>query len=154
MKNVYIIIFLFLIVSATGCTRPTIIKQEDYKEFIEDMILSYKYIDDGLIEYLNGPQSLHIIYTVNSSENNYEACFEATREFLLESSTIGKLINDDGKPYEILEIVISFRSEDYNVNYRSNYYNDGPNGYQDNRYWTDDNINGFEDWSTETILAE
>lgn len=149
MNKESIAVILVLIILMSGCTKTKVIEHEDYTDFMESMIEKYEYIDDGSIELFLGPQRLYIIYKVNSSDNDYESCFKDTKEFLLEPTTLGKLTNYEGEPYEILEIIISFRSDDNYVNYISDYYNAGPNGYQDNRYWTEDNINGFEEWRIE-----
>lgn len=147
------ILVSIVLIFITGCSRDRHIDHETYQVFLEDMMEHYAFIESGDVYFTGGPDLLTINYVVTES-GDFESCFEATKTFLLSEDHLELIEPNDGQYYPIKEICIVFKTESLVCQYNAEYYKAGPDGYQDNRYWTEDNADRFETWTYSQVEVE
>lgn len=141
-----LLIILMLVFGLSGCSRDQTIDQEDYLAIQVEMQEQFDFIEDSRIYFTGGPDVLTVVYRVEEGYDDFEACYEATKAFLLTEGTLDLLEMESMQYYPIKTINIDFVCDSYQCRYCAEYYKGGPEGYQDNRYWTEDNADHFETW--------
>lgn len=116
-------------------------------EFKENIMSTHDIINKTKMYFIHGPNDLVITYVVDEkiTEDDIDLCFKITKEFLLTSDHLN-LLKEEGIN-SINEITIQIETRSNCWSYLSHKYKPGPRGYQDNRYWTKDNLDNFQTWS-------
>ncbi|GEM_PF-6311769 len=150
--NKLLILSTLLVLCFVRCFGDRTINIPIVKEMMKSMKQEYTFIKHSKVYFQNGPNTLMIRYDVkeDTKEREKEACFQATKEWLLEGENLETIeaYLDVGHLKEINIIIATEFISDWYIGY---YYESGTYGYQDSRYWDEEHVDDFKTWTHDVI---
>lgn len=142
------LMILFIMINIIACRSENSIHLEVTDAFQIQMKQEHDYISDIRFYTIEGPRSLVLEYIFKDKATNeqIELCFQESKDFILKEDVLQAI--QENKGYDFLNITMEMYNGTTRVDFESNYYKPGPDGYQDNRYWTEDYIDNFSTWSS------
>lgn len=142
--------FVVLLVAITfllsSCSYERNITITLAKDFSAEIKTQYKDINKCRIYKGVGANGVVIEYVIKEDmlDRDKEECLEVTKQWICQEDNL-KEIEKFLENISIRGIEVRFRSS-VTESYNAYYYKMGPDGYQDSRYWTEDNKDNFQTW--------
>lgn len=150
--NKLLILSILLVLCFVRCFGDRQINIPIVREMMKSMKQEYTFIKNGKMYLQNGPNTLMIRYDAkeDTTEREKEACFQSTKEWLLEEEDLESIETYlDVEHLKEVNIIIKTKFiSDWYIGY---YYESGPYGYQDSRYWNEEHVDNFKTWIHDVI---